>query len=137
MNTWGILVKQKEIEIYRYPDTDPEYDDYGELIPSKPYKLDVCGSYPQRTKWNQIKTLPENVQTRETIRLFTKEKLRMMREGNGGWLADVVIHDDDEWEVVRCEPKLVGHLNHYDVIACRRQIAPDNKIIRTRVQSNE
>jgi len=137
MNSWGRLIKQKTIEVYRYPNNGFTYNEYGELVTPTPERLEIQGSYPQRVKANKLLTLPENVQSRETIRLFTKEKLRMAREGDSGFLSDTVVHDDDEWEVVRCEPKLVGHLNHYDVIACRKQIAPDNKVTESRDAYND
>lgn len=129
---WGRLIKQTKLEVYRI--YKGEYDEITGLYKEGVVRrIEVSGSYPQRAKQNVLLTLPESVRSRETIRVFSHDLLRMTREGDDGYEADVIVYNDDEYEVVRCYPRLVGHLNHYEVIACRKPIAPDKRIKEARL----
>lgn len=131
MRTWGLLVKQNELEVYRIHKGD--YDrTTGKYIEGKVERLKVRGSYPQRVKQNMLIQLPEALKSRETIRVFSHDPLRMAKEGSDGYESDVIIYDEMEWEIVRCYPRLTGHLDHYDVIAARKTLAPDKRIQEVR-----
>lgn len=77
----------------------------------------------QPLKFMELQQLPEPDRTKEWIKIFSAQRIRTMREGDSGWLADIVLWDGDEYEVLRTKSYAMGVLDHCVAYAARTPIS--------------
>lgn len=69
--------------------------------------------------------LPESDRTKEWVKGFCdlEQDIRAMREGDGGWEADKIIWDGEEFKVMRIKLYKMGVLDHRMFLAARTPIS--------------
>lgn len=77
----------------------------------------------QPLKFIELQQFSEPDRTKEWIKIFSVEEIRTMREGSDGWLADIVLWNGDEYEVMRVKNYVMGVLDHYSAYAARTPIS--------------
>ena len=65
---------------------------------------------------------PQGDNTREAFMVFSNEEIRQLREGDGGWEADVVVWEDKELEVMEVAKYTMGVLDHYEAYCFRKEV---------------
>lgn len=94
----------------------------GRVTPQTPTESSIQANV-QPLKPEEIMMLPESERSRDFIKLFSVSEIRSNREGDDGYLADIVVWNGDDYEVVKVTHYQMGVLNHYEAIAARRPIS--------------
>lgn len=66
--------------------------------------------------------LPEADRSKATLKVYTREPLRQLKEGDGGWSADQFEYQGDLYEVMKVIPYKMGVLDHYKAICARVEL---------------
>jgi hypothetical protein len=73
----------------------------------------------QPLKFTELQQMEESDRTKEWIKIFSVSQLRTLREGDDGWLADIVEWNGDQYEVMKCKNYAMGTLDHFCAYAAR------------------
>lgn len=86
-----------------------------------PQIIEVWGSVQPFLKSSDLLMLPEGDRTKETIKLYTASEILEGREGTNARSPDIILWNGEEWEVKKAVPYQMGVLDHYEVLAQRKE----------------
>lgn len=90
----------------------------GEWI-SSPDTLITVEANVQPAQYKDLQMLPESERTKEWIKLYSVSEMRTIKEGPGGWEADIVEWNGETYRVMRSRRYVMGVLDHFHVLAAK------------------
>lgn len=82
-------------------------------------------AHVQPAKMQELLLVPEGERTRQWIRIFTTDDIRTLKEGVGGYPADLVEWKGETYRVMKVEEHEMGVLDHIHALAVREPLTPD------------
>ncbi len=78
----------------------------------------------QPSKYSDVMKLREGFRTRKSVTLYTNTLVRIMREGDDGYLADEFTWKGDDYEIMYVQDWTeMGVLEHYKAIGVRKELS--------------
>lgn len=121
------MIKFSEIEVIRVP--QGYHNRWGEWIEPTPTTV-IRNIKVQPLKPSQLAIVPESFRSRKLLQIFCNNgDLRELKQGVGGWDADRFNWQGDQYEIIRGSNYFDSILDHYEAIAARVELTPNNREI--------
>ena len=88
-----------------------------------PTNISIVGNIQPLPRGIRTKLNPEGDLTTGAYMLFTNDMVRQKREGVGGYEADIVVWNGDQYEVVQAYQYGMGPLDHYEAVCVRKELS--------------
>lgn len=113
------LVKPKIQTIRRYA---PYTIVSGEVIPATPVEVQVTCVITPVIRTSNLSFLPESVNTKKVIRIFSVEEIRQQEEKGKLWSADQLTVDGEDYTVIKVAPWKVNNFVGYEAYAYKTDV---------------
>lgn len=121
------MIKFTKVELQRFE--QGYYDKNGFWIVGKNKPI-IRHLKVQPLKPSTLAIVPESFRSRKLLKVFCNDgDLRELKQGATGWDADRFYWEGDQYEIVRGSNYFDSVLDHYEAIAARVELTPNNKEI--------
>lgn len=91
----------------------------GRYVEPAPVEITIQAHVQTLQRGTDTLILPEAQRSRAKYLLITNDPVRSLLEGDGGHLADIVVWEGEELEVLKVLHYSMGTLDHYEAILAR------------------